>query len=384
MSRRPVLVVHGIANHDQTGFEQRVTTLQRAIHAELPNLQLIPVFWGDLGGASKDIVDSLPQFAHGQWTTRASEILSSDFKGVEVRAEPMSNEERAAVITGSAMSANAVRSELDTTTAAIADALDQTEYLQKIDDPELLQEVGNIVNDALRTDHEDRATGQFAVRSDQTSFETRGWIGDRVKGVIAGVDKLIGRLVEDHLGVFNQRLRGSLMNVVAMTLGDIVAYHSNKEKIQRRLWDAINHHAPGYGTPAKPIGVIAHSLGGVVSFDAAVAPASGNALSIDSFVTFGSQPAFFEIMDPRGLGSIYSTGHPVALPATIRKWFNLWDVIDVLAFTAGTVFRLSDGSKPEDIAVEDPISKMLDAKLWLHSIYWTAPQLNEVLVKAFS
>jgi len=71
------------------------------------------------------------------------------------------------------------------------------------------------------------------------------------------------------------------------------------------------------------------------------------------------------------------------LPNTIKKWFNLWDVVDLLAFTAGTAFRLNDGSKPEDIPVEDPISVMLDAKLWLHSIYLEAPQLVEVLVKAF-
>jgi len=55
--------------------------------------------------------------------------------------------------------------------------------------------------------------------------------------------------------------------------------------------------------------------------------------------------------------------------------------VDLLAFTAGTVFRLSDGSKPEDIPVEDPISVMLDEKLWLHSIYWATPELLDVLVK---
>src|SRR5262249_51443190 len=152
---------------------------------------------------------------------------------------------------------------------------------------------------------------------------------------------------------------------------------------QQRLWDAINQHAPGYGTQAKPIGLIAHSLGGVVSFDAMVAPAGGIPLHVDSFVSFGSQPAFFEIIDPRASNASYVTGHPIILPDTIKKWFNLWDVVDLLAFTAGTVFRLSDGGKPEDIPVEDPISVMLDEKLWLHSIYWTTPQLKDVLIKAF-
>jgi hypothetical protein len=385
MNTKPILVVHGIANHDKAEFEQRVSTLQSAIHTELPDVKLIPVYWGDLGGASKDIIDSLPQFAHGQWTTRAAaEILSSGPTGIEVRAEPMNNEKRAALISGSALSAELVRSEPDATTAAIAAALDQTTHLQKINDPELLQAVGNIVQEALRDDSGPSEIGTFDVRGGESPIETRGWIRDKVKGVLAGIDKLVGKLVEDHLGILNQGLRASLMHGVALTLGDIVAYHSNKQKIQQRLWDAIDRHAPGHGTQTKPIGVIAHSLGGVVSFDAAVAPASGNALHIDSFVSFGSQPAFFEIIDPRGLGGTYSSGHPITLPRTIRKWFNLWDVVDLLAFTAGTVFRLSDGKKPEDIVVQDPISKMLDAKLWLHSIYWTAPQLRDVVIRAFA
>jgi CHAT domain len=46
INTKPVLVVHGIANNDRTKFEQRVSTLQNAIHAHLPEVQLIPVFWG--------------------------------------------------------------------------------------------------------------------------------------------------------------------------------------------------------------------------------------------------------------------------------------------------------------------------------------------------
>jgi hypothetical protein len=384
MSTRPVLVIHGIATHDKVEFEKRVTDLRSTIHAQLPGVQLIPVFWGDLGGRSEDISDCLPQLKDGQWTTRSDGLLSISATGQKVRAEPkLSNEERASVIMRSATSAEIVRSQPDATTTAITEALGRTGYLQKIDDPELLKAVGDIVSEALIERSAPPEGGTFEVRGEAPMFETRGWIKDRVNGVISGIDKLVGKLVEDRLGVLNQRLRASVMNGVAATLGDIVAYHSNKEGIQQRLWDAINQHAPGYGTQAKPIGLIAHSLGGVVSFDAMVAPASGVPLHVDSFVSFGSQPAFFEIIDPRVSNASYVTGHPIILPDTIKKWFNLWDVVDLLAFTAGTVFRLSDGSKPEDIPVEDPISVMLDEKLWLHSIYWSTPQLKDVLMKAF-
>jgi hypothetical protein len=384
MTKKPVLVVHGIANHDRAEFELQVTKLQDLIGTKLPDVRLVPVFWGDLGGQSKDISDCLPQLKDGQWTTRAEGVLSIPAVGLEVRAEPtLNNDKRASIIAGSAMSAELVRSEPDATKTAIAEALRRTDHLQKIDDPELLKVVGDIVSEALADRSATPEAGGFEVRGlEAAPLETRGWVKDRVTGVISGIDKLLGKLVEDRLGVLNQRLRCSLMNGIALTLGDIVAYNSNKNGIQLRLWDAINLHAPGYGTPAKPIGVIAHSLGGVVSVDAMVAPASGTPLYVDSFVSFGSQAAFFEIIDPRTKAT-YRTGQPITLPNTIKKWFNLWDVVDLLAFTAGTVFRLNDGSKPEDIPVEDPISVMLDAKLWLHSIYWEAPQLVEVLVKAF-
>jgi hypothetical protein len=384
MSAKPVLVVHGIANHDKVKFEQRVTTLQNSIHTQLPDVQLIPVFWGDLGGRSEDIRDCLPQLEDGQWSTRAEDILSISATGSEVRAElKLTNEQRASIIARSATSAELVRTEPDATTSAIIEALGHTDHLQKIEDADLLKSIGDIVREALTDGSAPPERRGFEVRGEPATFETRSWILDRVNGVIWGIDKLVGKLVEDHLGVVNQRLRSSLVNGVAATLGDIVAYHSNKERIQQRLWDAVNQHAPSYGTQAKPIGLIAHSLGGVVSFDVMVAPEAGVPLYVDSFVSFGSQPAFFEIVDPRVSNVRYSTGHPISLPNTIRRWFNMWDVVDLLAFTAGTVFRLSDGSKPEDVPVEDPISAILDEKLWLHSIYWTTPQLMDVLMKAF-
>ena len=42
------------------------------------------------------------------------------------------------------------------------------------------------------------------------------------------------------------------------------------------------------------------------------------------------------------------------MPATIKKWFNLWNMIDLLAFTVGTV---SDSTTVVShwIPVEDPM-----------------------------
>ena len=105
MTKKPVLVVHGIANHDRVEFESHVTKLQTAISKDLPDVQLVPVFWGDLGGQSQDISDCLPLLKDGQWTTRAEGILSPPV-GLEVRGEPtLNNDQRASIIAGSVMSA---------------------------------------------------------------------------------------------------------------------------------------------------------------------------------------------------------------------------------------------------------------------------------------
>lgn len=93
----PVVVIHGVANRDKQPFLDGVKRLQ----AKIGNLgTLVPVFWGDLGGQSTDIADSLPKFEGGEWTVRSvdlgpsadPEILRSELGGEK------SNEERAAFI----------------------------------------------------------------------------------------------------------------------------------------------------------------------------------------------------------------------------------------------------------------------------------------------
>jgi hypothetical protein len=160
------------------------------------------------------------------------------------------------------------------------------------------------------------------------------------------------------------------------TLGDVMTYQRQRGLIQDKLRAALAAHAPGHGSQAQPISVLAHSLGGVIAFDAAMDPPSeAQRLWIKSFVTFGSQSAFFHIVDPRTSLARYRQGAPVKLGPSIARWTNLWNTMDVLAFTAGTVFRLADGSIPRDICVQESISEIVQAKGWTHSVYWTSDDL---------
>ncbi len=99
----------------------------------------------------------------------------------EVRAQPtLNNDERASIIAWSAISAELVGSEPDATKTAIAEALRRTDHLQKIDDPELLKVVGDIVSEALADRSATPEAGGFEVRGPEAkALETRGRVKDR-------------------------------------------------------------------------------------------------------------------------------------------------------------------------------------------------------------
>jgi hypothetical protein len=86
---------------------------------------------------------------------------------------------------------------------------------------------------------------------------------------------------------------------------------------------------PDLGVSAQqPVDVLAHSLGGVITFDTATAD---QPLWIRQFVTFGSQPSLFHVCDPRGGALTPYAGAPVQLPQSIGAWTNLWEPLDPVA-----------------------------------------------------
>ena len=54
----PVLVVHGVANRDQSQFEAQVRALNDRVGREF---NFIPVYWGNLGANVRDIAATLPR-----------------------------------------------------------------------------------------------------------------------------------------------------------------------------------------------------------------------------------------------------------------------------------------------------------------------------------
>ncbi len=146
-----------------------------------------------------------------------------------------------------------------------------------------------------------------------------------------------------------QDMRGALTSAVLPFLADVMTYqsHGRRAVVHGRVREVIDKELGAeYGTASKPLTVIAHSLGGVISFD--MATAERDPLHIDRLITLGSQPAFFHLLDPRS-GSVPAfEGEPVTLGPNLHRWTNIWDEYDVLAFGVSEMFRLHDGSPPID------------------------------------
>jgi hypothetical protein len=401
----PVLIVHGVNNHESAEFTAQVAKLQQVVG---PTRQLVPVFWGDLGGRSTDLADCLPIFVDGGWQVRAKDGRVMELSLEVVRAlkseiGALDNAQRAEIVGGQVQTESLVRSSSGARRAqvrdAVADELSNTRVLQHIDDAETLAIVGRAIDAVLRDlpassrssdtplTGEHAVAGDYAVRGDDgNEVDTRS-IFDSVKRVTGhvmhGIDDALGHFLGNQLGKLNQNVRERLAKPISATLGDIMAYQRQPDLIQERLRQAIEKYAPGYGTQKRPISLVAHSLGGVIAFDAAIKPESEDKkLWIRSFVTFGSQAAFFHIVDPRIPLPSYRRNVPVKLPPSIGSWINLWDPLDLLAFTAGTVFRLADGSVPADISVRDSATELIAEKGWAHSVYWESDELATALRRA--
>lgn len=391
----PVLVVHGVANHDREQFARTVDALGKRIGT---GYRLIEVFWGDLGGISNGLRDSLPTLFPRIETTRGATDVEAFFGLVQAQREVLMGTEltRAgdeAVVDGlyrstlkaggvADTSVYATRGE-DDLREALSEELPSTRYLKTLHDPLLQQAVGELLAEYLKNAP---VEGTFGLAPGE--IVTRGWLDDTkraLKSFIGKVDDLIGRVTANLAGSANQWIRGALADPIALTLGDIVAYHQRREEIHRRMFDIVDAEAKGYGTETQPITVLAHSLGGLVTFDAALGSdvqtdGVARQLHIKRWITFGSQPAFFHVLAPRKGIETYSTGHPVNLPPTIGAWTNLWHPMDLLAFAAAPVFRLANGSEPSDVRVDSSASDIIDSKGWMHSAYWNSPALLETLL----
>ena len=370
----PVLVVHGVGNRRREPFERVVARFQERVG---PDYELLPVYWGDLGASTAGFDEVLPHDdeEEGAESVGGAPDLAQVLAGAPgATGVALTTEQQAAVIAEAASSELGQEGPVPTASAeiqaAILERLPATTHLRSVQSPQALAAVGELVG---------RGAGP-AIEADES--EAPAFVGRLVHGILDGADRLVGGVTGEVLGDVNHQLRSSLVPGVAGFLGDVFAYQHHRRAIQDKIWETIDGHdaTRGSGTPERPVHVVAHSLGGVISFHAATAADTDRRLFIEGFVTFGSQSGFFHLLDPRASGlEPFGSGKPVVVTGSIRRWTNLWEPLDPLAFLAGPVFRLDDGAGGSHAPHDRATAHLVSSGFFTHGSYWESDELVDAV-----
>ncbi|WP_406255773.1 hypothetical protein [Streptomyces chartreusis] len=390
----PVFVIHGVANRDRDSFVNAVASLKAA-----SGVEMVPVYWGDLGAEDRFINLTLPPAAAGRIEVTGIELRDRGEAGpdqvdtsvlLSVLAAPTDRRgqwntleaavrarltEDAEVSSFDLRDGDAERPDPDEVLEYLEEEWPETQWLCRTDDARLLLETGRSLAEAL-IDSADLNDGHEELR--EGAGKGRG-LRALVRRRLQDLDRVVGAAIQATAGRINHALRTGFGPGTTRFLGDVLVYQRHQDAIHARVQETIAAVDPALGrTPDRPVRIVAHSLGGVIAVDMATAT---HPLWTSSLLTFGSQPAFFHACDPRG-GQLtpYAGDGAVVLPESLRRWTNLWEPLDLLAFIASTLFRLHDGTPPDDI----PVSHTASSGLWTHSAYWENPDVAAAINTAMN
>jgi hypothetical protein len=385
--RDPVFVIHGVANRDRDEFAAAVSAL-----AAGAGVDMVPVHWGDLGAQDQYIDAVLPSPRADTDTLRGGEaprpVPVEPFTAAAVAAGPVPEEQQLSEIDAAVRTCLEAEAEdgpdeglrdagrrpldPDEILAHVREAWADTEWLRHTADEVLLRETGRALARSLLDEADSGSDSDVGLRGQGDPGDGR--LRALVRRRLTDLDRVAGAAVQAVGARLNHAMRSRFGPGTTRFLGDVLVYQRRQEAIHARVRQVIDEVCPDLGRgPDRPVRVVAHSLGGVIAVDMAT---SAEPLWTDSLVTFGSQAAFFHVCDPRG-GQLapYAGGPPVRLPASLNRWTNLWEPLDVLAFAASKVFRLHDGTAPVDLPVDHPAS----IGVWTHSAYWRLPSVASVI-----
>jgi hypothetical protein len=393
MEREPVMVIHGVNNPNEKDFNRTVARLSELLERKW---ELVPVWWDELGSHPQGIRDAIPPFTFGSGTRSkdgaaglpaaiwgpgvdilnlpgpASTAETDMGSETEVRG---GNAAKGIIIDAALVritGGDAVRTPKASAqvTQAVEEAWAELKFLPLIRNRRVLEQLGALIGDTAK------GSGA-AVEATRAGFDPIGALKDLMR---AG-DRLTGAFV----GVFGEKAlewsRTMVIPALAKGAGDVLVYQAHRTSIADVVRKKLATKGNDLGTSARPAKVLAHSLGGIVAFDLAVhdeSPVHWSAL-----VTFGSQSSILHVLDPRGPLDRYvpePNYSPVKLPSTIRRWTNLFEPWDPLAFYASRVFDSESRSRIRDFEVPHRLSSGLGT----HSSYWTNEDAIREMARALT
>lgn len=382
----PVFVIHGVANRDRDEFTAAVSALAAAA-----GVDMVPVHWGDLGAQDRFIDATLPVYRTDTDTLRDGEapepVMAKHFAAAlltetidEVRQLSLVDAAvREQLSAGNDAQDEGLRDsgrdklDPDEILEYVREAWADTEWLCRTDDAQLLLETGrSLARSLLDETDPDYDDSYHGLRGGGTDLHSR--VRSLVRRRLKDLDRVAGAAVQAVGARLNHAVRSRFGPGTTRFLGDVLVYQRHRDAVHARVRQVIDEVHPELGrSSARPVRIVAHSLGGVIAVDMATATAP---LWTESLITFGSQAAFFHVCDPRG-GQLtpYGGSTPVHLPTSLNRWTNLWEPLDILAFAASKVFQLHDGTAPVDL----PVSHQASTGMWTHSAYWNLPHVATVI-----
>ena len=162
---------------------------------------------------------------------------------------------------------------------------------------------------------------------------------------------------------------------ISIFLGDVFVYLRTRDaplgsKIVQEVQGAFERANKARTKDDSRLVIVAHSMGGNISYDILTSFAPN--IQVDVFLTVGSQVGMFEELKLfKNSKTKIRAPQKVKIPRNIKKWINVMDPNDVLAYSTGRIFA---GSKDARFDSRTPV--------WAaHTTYFSRPYFHERLRK---
>ncbi|MGC4043352.1 MAG: hypothetical protein QM758_06075 [Armatimonas sp.] len=211
-------------------------------------------------------------------------------------------------------------------------------------------------------------------------------VDDAVRAILGGQAGLFKDLIQNAglalaLPMLRGR-RGRYMPPVTRFLGDVFVYLSKRDAFLEGMHAVVTR---ALNDTSTPLWIIAHSLGGVISYDYCVR----YGIDTERLVTVGSQVGLFAEADllasrypddktapqedPRPLATLTADGR-LKVPSTITEWINIYDLNDMLSFRCSPIF---DRVQDKPVEGDSPFPES-------HSSYWDREQTYELILSGMA
>ncbi|MEZ6063577.1 MAG: hypothetical protein R3C19_24775 [Planctomycetaceae bacterium] len=366
-----IVFVHGVNNRAGAAYAAEVASRKRFLQRHFSGagvdgkllgnpVGVTSPYWGDLGVTFNWNMASLPksklQALGGAGGTDEAALIAlvRDALPGEIGPEPLTalakHDFRAAVDVISELAINSAQQGSEAQVAEFIVAI--AEYADANPQPDWIAGIQN--DQSLLTTLEDKVKQQSGVQS----LGVGAALGKLKMGAMKlkqAAQNLAGSAL-DKAGDFAStkllaRSRASLNETLGRFFGDVFVYfnsrgdRSSPGQIPQRIIQAFDDAKAA--TPSEPLVIVAHSLGGVISYD--ILSHFRQDLHVDLFITVGSQVAHFEEMKLYH-SSDRSVGPPnkVAKPQNVARWINVYDEVDIFAYGLDGVFDGFDLDLPYD------------------------------------